>query len=459
MGTYSERIADFAANLSFNAIPPEVIERAKLHILDSLGVAFTSLSDMFSRSLVDAFGKLKSNPESTLLGAGEKMSREYAACANGALIHGNDFDDTHLPGATHPGSCIIPTALALGEAEKIRGKDFLEAVVLGYEVMTRIGMASNGQFQDRGFHVTPLCGVFASCLTAAKIERLTAGQMVNAMGICGSQASGIQQFLADGTWTKKLHPGWAVHSGILSALMASSGFTGPGEVFEGKAGVFSTHVNISKCKLNLLTESLGSEWETLRTSIKLYPSCQFTHSFINCALYLKNRHSIQWKDIERIKCRISPRGARWTCDPIEKKRKASSSYEARFSLPFTIAMALVKGKVGLEQFNDHYIRDEKIRLCAGKVEYVTDEHLSKEVEEFSGDVLIELKNGAKYRHQQKYELSYSNACLDREAVKSKFKANMEMSGFRDRQRAEEIIAAIEKIEKMENIEELSCSLY
>jgi len=236
MSTYSEIIADFAVNLRFESIPSEVIAKAKLHLFDIIGVGFASISETFAKSIIEVAKELSGKKESTIIGDEELSSREYVACANGALIHGVDFDDTHIPGIVHPSVCIVLAVLACGEVRGITGKEALEALVLGYEIITRIGMAADGKFHDKGFHATPLCGTFAASLVAGRIEGQTVQQLVNAMGICGSQARGIQQFLFDGTWTKRLHPGWAVHSGIIASLLASRGFTGPSEVFEGKFG-------------------------------------------------------------------------------------------------------------------------------------------------------------------------------------------------------------------------------
>lgn len=458
MPTYADSIADLAVNLRFESIPSEVIAKAKLHLLDSIGVGFAATTEPFAQSVVKTVEELDGRPESSILAAETLLSQEYAACANGTLIHGIDFDDTHIPGIVHPSACVVPAVLACGEARKISGKEALEAQVLGYEVVTRIGMAANGQFHDRGLHATPFCGTFAAAIVAGKIRGLARQELVNAMGICGSQGGGIQQFLVDGTWVKKLHPGWAAHSGIVASLLASRGFTGPSEVFEGDLGFFSAYLGLENCRLNSLTEGLGTVWETLRIQVKPYPSCHFTHSFMDCVLALKEEYNIQWQDIKRIDCRISPRGALIICEPIEKRRRVTTPYGGRFSLPYTVAVALVEGKVGLEQFSEECLNDERIIALASRVDYTKDERLSQEVAHFPGDVTIEMTNGKIYHRTQRFERGSPENPIAKDEVKNKFTANLAHAGIRDRNRIQDILRAIENLEQVTSIGELTALL-
>lgn len=459
MSTYSEKIADFAVNLRFGSVPTEVIAKAKLHLLDSIGVGFASFPEPFARPIVKTLKELSGKQESTIIGDEELSSKEYAACANGALIHGLDYDDTHIPSIVHASSCIVPAVLACGEAKKITGKEALEALVLGYEVVTRIGMATDNKFHDRGvFHATPLCGTFAVSLVGGKIGGETVQQLVNGLGICGSQGGGIQQFLVDGTWVKKLHPGWAAHSGIIASLLASQGFTGPSEVFEGNRGFFSAYLGLENCKLDLLTRDLGKVWETLRIQIKPYPCCLFNHSFIDCALKLKKEHNIEWDEIKRVQCRIRPREASIVCEPIEKKRRVTTSYGGRFSLPHTIALALVEGKVGLEQFSEQYLSDERVISTAGIVAYIKDENLSQETDHFPGDVTIEMKNDKRYRHSEKCERGSPENPLREDEIKDKFRINLARAGINDGKKIEGILNTIRNLEDVSSIGALTALL-
>ena len=458
MGTYSERLADFAVNLKYESIPAEIVSKAKLHLLDSIGIAFASGTEPFAKSLGEASKSLVGLQQSTIFGSKRLSSCENAVLVNGALIHGIDYDDTHIPAIIHPSAVVVPAVLACGEARKISGKTALEAIILGYELITRLGLAAGGKFHDRGFHATPLCGTFAAAVVAGKIRGGTSSQMVNAMGICGSQGGGIQQFLTDGTWIKKLHPGWAAHSGVIADLLASQGFTGPSEVFEGHLGFYAAYLGLENCKVNLVSEGLGEVWETLRISIKPYPSCHFTHSFIDCVLSLKKEHKIDWQDVKSVNCRISPRGALIICEPIEKRRKVTTPYGGRFSLPYTVAVALVEGRVGLEQFYDRYLSDPRIVSTAALVDFTKDEELSKEVSHFPGDVTIEMKNGKRYHRVQPYERGSIENPLPENEVKQKFEENLAQAGISNKKRAEEIIHIIDHFEKAKSLDKLTALL-
>ena len=458
MGTYSERLADFAVTLKYESIPAEIVSKAKLHLLDSIGIAFASGTEPFAKSLGEASKSLVGLQQSTTFGSKRLSSCENAVLVNGALIHGIDYDDTHIPAIIHPSAVVVPTGLACGEARKISGKTALEAIILGYELITRLGLAAGGKFHDRGFHATPLCGTFAAAVVAGKIRGGTSLQMVNAMGICGSQGGGIQQFLTDGTWIKKLHPGWAAHSGVIADLLASQDFTGPSEVFEGHLGFYAAYLGLENCKVNLVSEGLGEVWETLRISIKPYPSCHFTHSFIDCVLSLKKEHKIDWQDVKSVNCRISPRGALIICEPIEKRRKVTTPYGGRFSLPYTMAVALVEGRVGLEQFYDRYLSDPRIVSTAALVDFTKDEELSKEVSHFPGDVTIEMKNGKRYHRVQPYERGSIENPLPENEVKQKFEENLAQAGISNKKRAEEIIHIIDHFEKAKSLDKLTALL-
>jgi 2-methylcitrate dehydratase PrpD len=320
-------------------------------------------------------------------------------------------------------------------------------------------MAADGKFHDRGFHATPMCGSFAASLVSGKVQgNFSVSQFVNAMGICGSQGGGVQQFLIDGTWVKMLHPGLAAHNGIVASELAFRGFTGPVEVFEGELGFFSAYLGLENCKLECLTEQLGEVWETLRIVIKPYPSCHFTHSFIDCALSLKEKHRIDYRDIRRIVCRISPRGALIVCEPIETRRKVTTSYGGRFSLPYTVALALVEGEVGLKQFSERYLKDDKISKVANLVDYIKDESLASESKHFPGDVTIELENGAHYREVQRFERGSCENPLKAHEVREKFRSNMTAAGVTDESRVGKIIGMIDELEEIENIGELTAIL-
>jgi 2-methylcitrate dehydratase PrpD len=270
--TYAEKLSNFVKSLSFEDVPEDVIEKTKLHILDTLGVAFATYGMDFAQIILEVSRSLGGVAESTVIGSGEKLPAPNAALVNGAMAHGLDYDDMHREAALHLSTFVVPTALALSEVNGASGKRALVAVVAGYEVGARLGIAASGKFLLRGWHPTGVLGSFASAAVAGKILGLTTGQIARAMGIAGSQSRGLAQWIEEGSWTKRMHPGWAAHSGILAALLAQKGYDAPLKIYEGKKGLYNSYIGIGDFDLDKLTQGLGSTWETRQICYKLYPS-------------------------------------------------------------------------------------------------------------------------------------------------------------------------------------------
>ncbi|MFQ5692661.1 MAG: MmgE/PrpD family protein, partial [Nitrospinota bacterium] len=309
MATCSQQLAEWVSGLRYEDIPPEVIEKAKSAFLDILGIALASSGMPFGRDVIALAEDLGKGEEASVVGSGLRLPAANAALANGTLGHGLDYDDTHAESVIHTSACVVPSALAAAEACGADGKALLTAAVAGWEVLIRLGLVCPGQFHDRGFHATAVCGPFATSLVAGKAWGSPADQMVHALGICGSMAAGSMEFLTDGAWTKRLHPGWAAHSGLVAARMARRGFSGPREIFEGRFGFYNLYVgrNGDKRDLSRLTAGLGEEWKTLELDQKPFPCCHFTHAFIDAALFLREEHRIDPAEIESVECRIHPR--------------------------------------------------------------------------------------------------------------------------------------------------------
>src|SRR2546426_8256647 len=267
----SRRLARFALGLRLGAIPPAAVERATLLVLDTLGSCLAASTMEFGRATTETALRLGGAPESTLVGAKERVGASHAVLANGTLAHGLDFDDTREDAIVHTGSVAVTTALAVGEAQKASGRGALEAAIAGVEVMCRVGLAVPGRFHARHYHPTSLAGSFAAAAVAGRLRGLTEDELVHAFGICGSQAGGIIEYLADGSWTKRLHPGWAAHAGVVATLLAQSGFTGPETVFEGEHGFYRAFAGgFDAQRLEELLASLGGEWELERLTFKPY---------------------------------------------------------------------------------------------------------------------------------------------------------------------------------------------
>jgi len=446
MSTYSEEISRFAIDLKYEDIPQKVVYKAKLHLLDSLGIALCfSQNPIIKDTIVKTVKDLNANKESTVIRSELLSSSDYAAFANASMIHGQDYDDTHRLGIVHTSSIVVPTALACGEVRKITGKLLIETMVSGYEIFARIGMAANNGFHKKGMHATPLCGIFVASLIAGKINGQSKKELVNALGICGSQAAGIQQFLIDGSWVKIIHPAWAAHSGIMASKLASNGFTGPLEIFEGDLGFFSCHLGLENCRLDYLTKGLGTVWETLNISMKRYPCCHAIHTFIDGALYLQDKHNIEWQKIKHIICHVNPLGAKIVCDPIDVKRKPKTPYGARFSLPYAVAITLIEGELGLKQFSEQKINDERVLEVTKKINCVKDDSLPRT----GGNIMIEMENGNQHQYIREQPVGSPQYPLKEQQIINKFKRNVK--SILDDNRNEDIIKIVLNIEEIDNI--------
>ena len=240
MEPYLQAIGRFVRGLSIDDIPQAVVNKAKLVLLDTIGVALASSTMDFGAMVTRVAQALGGCPDSRLVGSPSKVAAANAVLANGTLAHGLDYDDTLEEAIVHTGCCAGMTALAVGEQVRADGRAILEAAIAGTEVMCKVGLVAPGKFHARGFHPTALCSTFGAAAAAGKLYRLEDRQWSDAFGLCGSQSSGIIEYLADGTWTKRLHPGWSAHGGVIATLLAREGFRGPAKVFEGTHGFFSS---------------------------------------------------------------------------------------------------------------------------------------------------------------------------------------------------------------------------
>lgn len=266
-------LAKFVMGISFEKLPKDVIDTTKLLILDLIGVGILGSTKEASRIIVEFVKDSGCRGESTVFGHQLKTSPQFAAMANGTIGHGFELDDTHDPSVSHPGAVVIPAALALGERQRISGKNFLTAVVVGYEVMGRVGMAAGPTLIGRGFHPTSANGPFGAVAAAAKILGLSEQQSLRGFGIVGSMASGILEFSQDdeGTMIKRLHAGMAAGNGVAAALLAGKGFTGPSRALDGTFGyckVFSNSPDLSR-----LDGHLGEDFVIRHISVKPYACC------------------------------------------------------------------------------------------------------------------------------------------------------------------------------------------
>ena len=325
MEPYSQAIGRFVGGLELANVPSAVIEKAKLVFLDTLGVALASSTMDFGAMVTRVAQRLGGAAASRVIGSPIKVAAANAVIANGTLAHGLDYDDTLEEAIVHTGSCAWMTALAVGEEVGASGAAVLESAIAATEVLCKVGLVAPGKFHARGFHPTAVCSTFGAAAAAGKLYGLTVAQWSNAFGLCGSQSSGIIEYLADGTWTKRLHPGWSAHGGVIATLLAREGFRGPGKVFEGTHGFFRAFGGENDYRFEKLTE-LGKEWEIPRLAFKSYPCGSISHPYMDCALKLKQKFSPAPEKIAEVVCRTAEGPVHRLWEPLADKQRPVSSY-------------------------------------------------------------------------------------------------------------------------------------
>lgn len=421
--TIAQKLASFVSELSYDAIPVAARDRARHLILDAVGIALASTQFDFSHRTLAA---LREFGDGTLdvIGYGARLSLRDAVTMNGFLIHGLDYDDTHTRGVIHATASCFPTALGMAVATGASGGELLTAYVAGMEVATRLASVAKGGFHQTGFHPTGLIGAFACALIAGKLKGLTPKQLASAQGITLSLASGSLEFLQDGAWTKRLHPGWAGVAGITAAALARNGFFGPKAAYEGRFGLYASHLGplTEACDLGLATEGLGEVWEVTQVAVKPLPACHFTHACADAAMALRAEHGLTPDQIDRVRALIPAEVVKTVCEPVHHKKKPQNSYDAQFSIPFAVASGLIRGRFGLAELEPEALANPQTLSLADKVEYEIDPN-SAFPKYYSGEVIVKLKDGRELRHREHVNRGASDRPLSEQEIAAKFMEN------------------------------------
>ena len=419
----SRRLARFALGLRLADVPPKVVARAGLLTLDTLGCALAAAPTDFGHSVIATARGLGGDAESTIIGGGGKVGVSSAVLVNAALAHGLDFDDTREDAIVHTGCAAVPTALAVAEAARASGTAALEAAIAAVEVMCRVGLAVPGRFHARHFHPTSLTSSFAAAVAAGRLYGLNENELVNALGICGSQSAGIIEYLSEGAWTKRMHPGWGAHAGVIAALLARNGFTGPTRVLEGEHGLYAAFAGgHDPARLDTLLATLGKEWELERLTFKPYPCGSIAHPYMDCALRLRTEHGITPEDIVEVRCRTAAGPLPRLWEPLDAKHRPPNGYAAKFSLPYLLAVMFVRGWAGLGDFTDEAARDERVLRVAGTVGYDLDETIDYP-RQFIGHVAVRLRDGRRLEARQDHPRGGADFPLTAEELEAKFRGN------------------------------------
>jgi len=454
----SETLAAFAESLAFAKLPAAVVERAKLLLLDSAGIAFASTRQDYGRVACEAGRALAPmGGDRTVIGTPLRLPARDAALVNGILVHGLDYDDTHVAGVVHTTAALLPTVLAMGAETGASGRDLIAAFVAGTEISARVGMVAKGGFHQVGFHPTSVAGVFGCTLAAGKLAALPRAALVHAQGLALSTAAGSFEFLADGAWTKRFHPGWAAVSAITAATLAKAGFLAPRLAFEGRFGLYRAYLGerFDPASLELLTRGLGETWETLNVAIKPYPACHFVHACIDAAIEIQREHDLAPDAIEEVEALVPAEVVKTVCEPVAQKQAVASAYEAQFSIPYAVASGLLRRRFDLAALDASALAEPAVRALAARVRYAVDPK-SGFPTYYSGEVVVRTRDGRRLGNRQHKNRGCFDRPLSSAEVAAKFHANADP--VIGRERADAVAQRIHALETLGSARELEATL-
>jgi 2-methylcitrate dehydratase PrpD len=386
-------MVDFALTLKQQDIPSDVASIARLHTLDALGVGIAASNGAVQQRMAQSFlSSVAPTGPCTVLGHRTPASSDSATLLNGSFIHALEFDDTHMASIVHGSSVLVPAVLAAAEQHQLNLGELTRLITIGWELLIRIGSAAPGAFQRRGFQVTSVGGALVSALLAALAAGASRAEIISAQGIAGSQASGIFEFLSEGATVKAMHPGWAAHAGSLSSTLARAGMTGPSTVFEGRFGLYKTYTDETGAAESLGRElnTLGQRWMLSDAAFKLYPCCHYIHPFLEAVEALMQA-SLNAEEIERIECEVPQGAAAIICDPWHQKQTPSILNEAKYSLPYCMALAFLNIPITAQHFLSDQINAQAVAF-AQKINW-TPMPDADFPNKFQAEIRVELRNG------------------------------------------------------------------
>jgi 2-methylcitrate dehydratase PrpD len=391
-------------------------------MLDATGIACACTGYEFAQRTLNAARELGEG-DSDVIAMSAKLSLRDAILLNGVLVHGLDYDDTHGRGVIHATASCYPTALGVAAKLGVSGADLLCAYVVGMELATRIASVAMGGFHQVGFHPTGLVGAFACAVIAGKLQGQSAAQLAHAQGIALSTASGSLEFLEDGAWTKRMHPGWAGVAGLTAATLARHGFIGPKATYEGRFGLFNSHLGerAAECDYSFATADLGEVWEVTQVAVKPLPACHFTHACADATMHLRQQ-GVRSEDVRSITALVPKETVGIVCEPVASKRRPKNSYEAQFSIPYAVASGLLRGRYGLAEQEAQALTDPQVLALADKVEYAVDP-ASGFPRHYSGEVVVTLNDGRVLRHREAVNRGSSDRPLSNAEIVEKFREN------------------------------------
>jgi 2-methylcitrate dehydratase PrpD len=459
-------LSGFAHGLQLEHVPAAVSERARHLMLDAIGCALAARREPFALKFSQAT-RAQAKADDTqgrrgVIGFGERLPLRDAALLNGVLTHGLDYDDTHMTGVIHLSVSVLPTVLALGAERGASGAEMLAAYIVGLEAGARIGAAARAGFHAHGFHPTGVVGAFASTLAAGRLLGLDAAQLVHAQGFALSMASGSLQFIEDGAWTKRLHPGWAAQAAISAANFAAHGLPAPQAPYEGRYGFYRIYLGqdeYAKADLTLATAGLKADgsattWELQNVAIKPFPMCHFVHASADAAITL-HRSGIDPKRIRSVEVAVPAGVVQSVCEPVANKRRPQSDYDAKFSLNYAVASGLLRGRLGLKELTADAYGDPAALALMDRIDYVADPDTTFP-KHYTGEVRVTLDDGRMLRHREAVNRGHAERPVSNAEVREKFFENASLHF--PRAHAEAVCEQLLALDRLPNVQALESLL-
>lgn len=449
-----DEIVKHIRETTFENIRDETIEKQKYLLIDTLGVAFAGAKAPGVREVINFLKEMGGKKESTILVDGGKVPSFHAAMANSLMAHSLDFDDMHERAGIHANVCVIPAALAMAErVGGVDGKALLTALVLGVDLVCRMGLSIP---LSRGWHATTTFGIFGATVSSSKILGLDEKKMGSALGIAYCQSSGNRQGRLEGALTKRLQPALASKDGVFSSILASQGITGPKEILEGDWGILRLYGDPQYSEdrekiVESLMKGLGKTFLGDALSIKPYPSCKATHTSIDAVLNILKENKITPEQVERVEVSVSKGCYSTVGRPFEIR--TNPQVDAQFSIPYTVATAILKGKVGLEDFTEPVIKEGRRMDMARKVKVSVDPNLqepSTNVVDLESQVVLKA-GGKTYSHRSSISKGHPDRPMDREEVLTKFESCLQFGTSFPPEKGRKIFSTILNLEKIGDV--------
>ena len=455
--TLAEELSEFIVDTTYEKLPKEVVHKTKRFFMNHVGCVLGAKGNESSDIVVKAVSTLGGEKQSTILGYGIKTSCLNAALANGIIGYALEMNDDHKVAVAHPVVATAPAALAVAERDHINGRQLIVAEALGTEVLIRIGKAFLGLAHDAGFHITGNCGVFGSATAAGKLLGLNKAKMVNALGIAGGTASGQARLnVKSGSMTKRYQGGHGAMGGLLSALLAKEGFTGPASVLEGAGGA-PGFVQARSCKnkfdLSMINNSLGKKWEMLDTAVKFNACCSYLAPVVDCCLEIANKHDLKAAEIQEVNVRVCNQFLTALGTPKEDKYQPKTVVHAQFSIPYGVGVAFCRRRAFHTEFTSESIKDQKILEVASKVKMEWDDEAEKRFPtDYVAKVEVKTKEGRTFKAETYHAKGTVENPLSDEELMAKFRNLTEP--ILDSGKAEKVMEMIWNLDEVQNIGKL-----